>query len=156
MAQGFRAVYDPDIVATELETADAALDFRRRCRIAAGNLQQAIRLRRLLHPRYRGIAFAFASGKVLRALMPACLVVLFAGSLVATGAQPVFGGLLAAQCVAYGLALYRHLLPDLPAPRALDALRYLVAGHLAGLMGTVGYACGRNKGRWRRAAAPRS
>lgn len=82
VARGYRALYRPDAMATELECADAATDRRRRRRIGAGNLQQAIRLRRLLHPRYGWTAFVFASGKVLRPGMPFAMLAALCGSAV--------------------------------------------------------------------------
>lgn len=152
VADGHRAVYDQGIVAVERERATAAIDFRRRRRIAAGNFQQAIRMRRLLHPRYRGVAFAFASGKALRAVMPACLIGLFVGSALSLSTHPGFAPLLAVQCGAYGIAALKQVFPALPGPRALETVRYLVAGHCAGLLGILGYLGGAYRGAWKRAS----
>jgi hypothetical protein len=55
----------PRVVALEVETARPQQDYRRRShkRIAAGNVQQVLRLKELLRFRYGGTAFVFASGK---------------------------------------------------------------------------------------------
>lgn len=74
--KGFRCVYDTRIVARELETSNARADFRRRVRIGAGNLQQAIRLAPLANPARGWLAFSFISGKFLRAMMPFILAAL--------------------------------------------------------------------------------
>ncbi|HEY5718752.1 MAG TPA: glycosyltransferase family 2 protein [Gammaproteobacteria bacterium] len=151
VAAGHRAVYEPAIAALELEQADPALDARRRRRIAAGNLQQAWRLRRLLHPRYRGIAFAFASGKALRAVMPLLLLLALAGSLALAPASPWFALLAALQLAVYGTALFRQLRPGARVPRLVSTLHYLVSGHVAGLIGGLRYLAGLERGRWQRA-----
>jgi len=67
VAGGYRAVYDPAIVATELEPSSTTQEFRRRVRIGAGNFQQFIRLLSLASPRRPWLAFIFGSGKGLRA-----------------------------------------------------------------------------------------
>jgi len=151
VADGYRAIYDADIMALELERADPRLDRRRRRRIAAGNLQQMWRLRRLLHPRHRGIAFAFASGKALRAVMPLLLLATLAGSLWLAPHSPWFALLAAAQLLVYVVALWRQLNPDARVPGVVNTLHYLVSGHVSGLVGGVRYLAGLDRGHWRRA-----
>lgn len=151
VARGYRAVYEPEMAALELERASASLDQRRRRRIAAGNLQQAWRMRHLLHPRHGGIAFAFASGKALRAVMPFLLLALLAGSLVLAPASPLFALLVAGQLAAYALALRHQRNPARPAPRLQALIHYLVSGHWAGLIGGLRYLAGLERGRWSRA-----
>lgn len=152
VARGWRSVYEPSIVALELERADGALDRRRRRRIAAGNVQQAIRLRRLGHPQFGGIAFIFLSGKALRAAMPLTLLTLFLGSLVLAFQSALFAAALGAQVLVYGLAVIRSMMPRRSAPKVVEMIHYLVIGHLAGLIGAVRYLLGLERGCWRRAA----
>lgn len=64
--RGYNAIYEPNMLALELEQSSDDADFKRRLRISAGNMQQLMQLKKLLLPRYRGTAFAFLSGKVLR------------------------------------------------------------------------------------------
>ncbi len=151
VADGYRAIYDTEIMALELERADPARDRCRRRRIAAGNLQQAWRLRRLLHPRHRGIAFAFASGKALRAVMPFLLLATLAGSLWLAPQSLPFALLAAAQLLVYAVALWRQLNPRARVPGVVNTLHYLVGGHVAGLVGGVRYLVGLDRGHWRRA-----
>ena len=155
VARGARAVYESAITACELECADAGLDHRRRRRIAAGNLQQTIRLRRLLHPRYGGVAFVFASGKALRAVIPFLLLLVFMGCLALAPSSAFFASMLAGQCLVYGIALYRQAILPRPAPALVATIHYLVGGHMAGLIGALRYMFGLERGRWSRAGESR-
>ncbi|HYN77144.1 MAG TPA: glycosyltransferase family 2 protein, partial [Lamprocystis sp. (in: g-proteobacteria)] len=80
VARGYRALYEPRILALELESATLDLDRSRRRRIAAGNMQQLIRMSSLLRPSHQWVAFVFASGKALRAVMPFLLLLILIGS----------------------------------------------------------------------------
>lgn len=151
VACGAGAVYEPAIIACEMECADEGLDHHRRRRIAAGNLQQTIRLRRLLHPRHGGVAFVFASGKALRAVMPFLLLLVFLGSLALAPFNAFFAVMLAGQCLGYGIALYRQVVLPRPVPAFVSTIHYLVAGHVAGLIGSLRYMLGLERGRWFRA-----
>ena len=72
-----------------------AADRRRRVRIAAGNAQQLARFRGILRPAFRGVAFAFGSGKALRVLMPFCLLWLLVGSALLAPEHGIFAVLFA-------------------------------------------------------------
>jgi len=137
--QGYRSVYEDSIFALELEQADTSQDSHRRYRISAGNLQQALRLRALLSPRYRGTAFTFASGKVLRVLMPYLMISALVGSLYLAPVHPVF--LLSAilQTSIYGLYLLLEALRLGDSVKLLQTLKYLLRGHLNNLKGSIGY-----------------
>jgi lipopolysaccharide/colanic/teichoic acid biosynthesis glycosyltransferase len=151
VARGYRALYDPRIVATELEVATPELDLRRRRRIAAGNMQQLLRLAGLLLPQHGAVAFCFASGKALRALSPFLMVVAFVGSFWLTLAgSRLFGGLLMLQALGYSLALLKELLLGRKLPRPIDLVHYLVAGHAMALLGGSRYLFGLERGRWHR------
>jgi len=154
IAQGYSAVYDEDIAVQELETAPPQQDFRRRQRIGAGNLQQALRLWRLADPRRPGLAFVFTSGKMLRAVMPLLLVLLVAATaaLAAQGAV-LFQALLAAEAAALAFAGWAiRARPDgLAKPLAWWV--YLVEGYAAALIGSVRYLAAPGRGPWRRADA---
>jgi len=150
VARGFRAEQDSRITALELESSDEQMDQARRRRISAGNMQQLLRLKRLLRPSYRGVAFAFASGKGLRVLMPLLMVVSLLGSLWLAPGYPLFAGLAALQLLAYALAALQLIFKPRNAPRPLRALGYLVSGHFAGLVGAVRYLLGLEQGRWQR------
>jgi cellulose synthase/poly-beta-1,6-N-acetylglucosamine synthase-like glycosyltransferase len=148
--QGKRIIYDTYIVALELETSDTGLDFRRRKRIAAGNMQQLLMLKDLLHPKYGGVSLAFASGKALRTLMPYILLFALFGSGVlainSTAFLVVFL-MLAAGLVSGALA---QLLPGLRRFKPFALCQYLVSGYAAGFVGATRYLLGLEHGGWKR------
>jgi len=150
VAQGYRAEYEPRIAALELEQADANMDQQRRRRIAAGNVQQLLRLKRLLLPQHGGVAFTFASGKGLRVLMPFLMLICLFGSLLLAMEYLLFAIMASGQLLVYSLAAWQLCFPDNNRHRYLRTLSYLVSGHIAGLIGTLRYLFGLDKGRWKR------
>lgn len=150
VAKGYRASYETRINALELECANGAADQQRRRRIAAGNLQQLLRLKRLLLPRYRGLAFAFASGKALRVLIPLLLINTFMGSIILAFNYEVFALLLLIQILIYALLSWHVLINPLSNHPFLHALSYLIKGHVANLIGSVRYLIGLEAGHWKR------
>lgn len=148
VARGHQALYDPRIVATELEVATEQLDRSRRRRIAAGNMQQLLRLGGLLLPQRGAVAFCFASGKALRVISPYLLILAFFGSLfLSMEMRPRFGMLLDLQVIGYSLALIAELLPRRRLPRPVEIAHYIVAGHAMGLIGGTAYLFGLERGR---------
>ena len=151
LQRGWRVAYDEEIVVLEAERGDAATDLRRRRRIAAGNAQQLVRLLPMLHPRHRGVAFAFASGKAMRVLMPVLMAVGLVGSLGLAGQSSLFAALAALQVGGLLCAAFGMLLKDsAPVPLAIAA--YLVRGHAASLAGICRYAVGAHRRPWQRAS----
>jgi len=141
--QGFRAIYVPAINAIELEQSSNRLDLRRRQRIAAGNLQQLIRFKGLLMPKYRGVAFNFASGKALRVFMPVVLLGAWAGSLLLSTSQPFFALVATAQSVIYGSVVLFVLTQPRRPNKIWQAIYYLVSGYYANLIGCARYLLGK-------------
>jgi len=151
VAAGSRAIYDPHIVALELESAPQQADFKRRSRIAAGNIQQLIRLPQLLHPRLGGIALSFASGKALRAVMPLILLLQFLLCFVLAFSSPWFICIALIQSLTIAFSLLRlWRWPALSLPGYVNAVCYLVCGYAASLNGVVRYLFGLERGRWQR------
>ena len=150
VAAGYRADYENTINTLELEKADNTQDHQRRRRIAAGNCQQLLRLKRLLLPSYGGIAFAFISGKGLRVLMPFLMLTALIGSLLLSLNSPLFAFIAAIQLLAYSLAGWHILFQPKQANKITEALAYLVSGHIAGLVGILRYLFGLEKGHWKR------
>lgn len=150
VAQGFRADVVDSIQAVELEASSRAQDFRRRLRIGAGNCQQLLRLFGCLHPSYRGVAFAFASGKALRVLMPFLMIAALTGSLYLAPSNLFFTLATAGQLAIYALVAGCQCFKHSPGNKIANALNYLVAGHTANMIGTLRYITGLEKGRWHR------
>ena len=151
--RGWRTVYAPEIRVRELEATANRADFRRRIRIGRGNAQQlAAVLPQLLRCR-PGLALAFLSGKGARVLMPFLMLLVLAGSVVgaAMGSVPMLA-LACGQAVAYLAAALPMLRPGLQRVGKLEALRYLVAGHVASAVGVTQFITGRRHGTWQRVA----
>jgi len=146
---GYDAVYEPNMIALELEASSRSNDFKRRLRISAGNMQQTILLAELLLPRYKGVAFAFASGKTLRLLTPYLMLTCLFSSLLLSK-QPLFLAFLFIQLSLYSLAILGVLLPTLFSHRYIQFLSYFVTGHSANLYGGLRYIFGRENGHWKR------
>jgi len=148
VAAGYRADYENSINTLELEIADDKQDHQRRRRIAAGNFQQLLRLRKLLSPRYKGIAFSFISGKALRVLMPFLMIFTLLGSLVLAANYITFQILAGLQVIAYFLAGWQLYFKSKQSNKISKLLAYLVGGHIAGLVGTIRYLLRLDKGHW--------
>lgn len=150
VGRGFRAVYEPSAVAWERDVASVEGEFARRRRIAMGNCQQIVALRRLLHPRHGWVAFSFFSHKVLRTAAPLFLIGAFVASFALS--EPARTAALAAQALLYGSALAGYACQRLGrAPRWLSPSLYFCLGNLAMLDGVVRYAAGQRTA-WNRPA----
>lgn len=150
VAQGYRAIHEPHIHALELEHANISMDHKRRRRIAAGNLQQLLRFRHLLNPKYKGVAFTFASGKALRVFMPWLMLITLVGSLSLAQDYWLFALLSLSQLAVYAIALFVLWLNPSFLPRIAKTLAYLVSGYIASLIGSTRYLMGLETGRWQR------
>jgi len=147
VADGYVAKQDDRITSVELESADESMDWQRRVRIAAGNLQQLIRLKRMLLPHYGGIAFTFISGKALRVLMPFLMIFSLAGSLLLAPFHQIFLFLALIQVSIYLLVFIQIKLQT--NNKLLKVLLYLVNGHAAGMIGAWTYLFKANHSPWK-------
>lgn len=150
VAAGYRADYENNITALELEKSTDNQDRQRRRRIAAGNFQQLLRLKSLFLPRYGGVAFAFISGKGLRVMMPFLMICALLGSLLLAFEHPLFLILALMQLGAYSLAAWQIIYNPAASHKIFKLLAYLVSGHIAGLIGTLRYLLRLDKGRWKK------
>lgn len=156
VAAGWKAIYDRQIVATELEATNSRQDFRRRVRIGAGNLQQALRLWALANPMNPGLAFVFVSGKGLRSIMPFILLAGFAASVaLALSGGLVWQMLLGAELAAGVLVIAAAAMPG-RTPRPLNSFIYLVQGYVAAGLGALLLLSGRARTAWQVSKAGRS
>ncbi|WP_440888336.1 glycosyltransferase family 2 protein [Vibrio sp. WZ-1] len=149
VAKGKQAIYEPRMRALELEESDRDVDFKRRLRISAGNMQQLIKLHHLLMPRYRGTAFTFFSGKVLRVAVPYLMLVSFACS-IALFDYWLFQYIVAAQVVIYTAFAIAHFAPQHLVSKPFKLGSYLLVGHYANFVGGLRYLLGLERHRWTR------
>ncbi len=104
--QGRRLVFEPDALAYEIAVPTAKPEFRRRVRLMTRGLRAVSIRRRLLNPsRYGFYGVVLFSHKVLRRLVPVCLVVLFAASLYLASTSTFFLIAAVAQTLFYALAV---------------------------------------------------
>lgn len=153
--KGYRAIYDCNIVATELETSLHAQEFWRRVRIGAGNMQQAIRFASLSDPRRGWLAFLFLSGKGLRAIMPFLFVLFFSALLVLAGQESaqLFRFLLVTLLLLVAMAI-AAVFKTLPSRLgAVVQLGYAFEGYTASLLGALSYLTGRTITGWQPASS---
>lgn len=150
VAQGYRGTVDDTICAVELEPTNVNQDFKRRLRIGAGNYQQMVRLVALLNPKYRGVAFTFASGKALRVIMPFLMLTALFGWLWLAQFDVLFLIGAVAQVTVYALVVFIKLFKITPTNSMIATLCYLVSGHTANMIGTLRYIIGLEAGRWQR------
>ena len=148
--QGYIAEYETQMIALELEESNLKTDFNRRLRISAGNMQQAIRLFGLFSPKFKGIAFAFFSGKGLRLLTPYLMIVCLVCSILLKD-YLLFEVLLWAQVFVYSIGLLGCILPKNQINKPISLISYLVVGHYANFIGGLRYLLGLENSPWTRA-----
>ncbi len=146
--QGYRVIYEPRVVAIELEQVNLEQDMSRRLRIAAGNFQQLIYLLPLLSPKYGWNAVNFASGKALRAIMPFIFVFIFISNVYLMPIHYFFLSLLACQICLYSLVMLINVFHMAPKWNALRLLCYLVNGYWVALKGSLKYIFGLQEKIW--------
>ena len=149
VAQGYRSVQEPLAVSWERETASMEGEFARRRRIAAGNCQQIVMLRHLLHPKHGWVALSFFSHKLLRTLAPLFMVAL----MIATPglSQPGQAIMWALQGLLYGGALLGYVIQR--SGRRVPLLTfpfYFCLGNLAMLAGIIKYLTSGGRPTWER------
>ena len=150
VAAGYRADYEHNITVLELEKSSDNQDHQRRRRIAAGNIQQLLRLKKLFLPRYGGVAFAFISGRGLRVMMPFLMIFALIGSILLAFEYPLFFLFASLQVCAYSLASWELHYKPLKSNKQCKLLAYLVSGHFACLIGTLRYLLRLDKGHWKK------
>jgi cellulose synthase/poly-beta-1,6-N-acetylglucosamine synthase-like glycosyltransferase len=144
---GFRVLYDPEARGTDFAASTVAGEFARRVRIATGSFRALGGL--LRGPLDPVTAFAFISHKLLRWTLPFLLI----GMLVTSAAlldSALYRALFVLQVLFYGWGLVGYLLR-----RRIQGVRfalvayYLLAIHLAFLVGFIRYLSGRREIEWR-------
>jgi cellulose synthase/poly-beta-1,6-N-acetylglucosamine synthase-like glycosyltransferase len=148
VAKGYRAVYDLDVAATELEPTTIGQNVSRRIRIGAGNLQQVLRLPGLANPRRPGTAFVFLSGKGLRGVAPLLIVAAALGAMaLALEGAVAFQILVSLTLVALGMAWLVLRSPrEWPAWMSVPA--YIVQSYVAAAIGCFLLLSGRGGRAW--------
>ncbi len=137
---GARGVYDPEIIALELEKTAPGQEFWRRVRIGAGNMQQLVKMSELRDVRKGWLAWLFLSGKGLR---PLAIYALFFAAIgagyMAFQGYALFQAGFAAFLVGALVAAAAALVPGLATRGPIAALGYLAEGAAASFLGATRY-----------------
>jgi cellulose synthase/poly-beta-1,6-N-acetylglucosamine synthase-like glycosyltransferase len=149
---GQRCVYDPEAVATETTPERMADEFQRRVRIGKGNYQALARFAGLLHPRHGVLALTFFSHKVLRWLVPHCLLLALVCNIF-LASQSGYAALLMGQLVFYGAAgLGWWYSTKGTTPKPLRLPLFFVSMNWGLWLGFWQYIKGGSSGAWARSA----
>lgn len=147
IAKGYIGIYDTVSEALENEPSSKRLDWHRRLRISAGNLQQMFLLSNLLALKHGYVAWMFLSGKVLRTFMPWLLILLWTSNwYIAAHGHVLFTYAWWAQNVMYFTALSRVVFTT----KWTEVLAYFVTGHVASLCGLFYWVKLNRVGKWQR------
>lgn len=148
--QGSRVIYEPRMIAVELENSPLEQDFKRRIRISAGNMQQSLRFTDLLRPGYGITGWMFFSCKWLRPFIPWCFVICLLTSAWLSLQLTWFTPLLLIQLLVYLLVGLQQRSPSKNG--ALIKLHYLISGHFIGLLGGFYYLRGDFTSGWKKSS----
>jgi cellulose synthase/poly-beta-1,6-N-acetylglucosamine synthase-like glycosyltransferase len=111
VAQGYRLVFEPLALATEVAVPEAQREFRRRVRLMTRGLRGVFLRRRLLNPRKYGFySVVLASHKLARRLVPVSLALLGVASVAAWSHGPLYRAAVLAQAFFYGMAFVGYVL----------------------------------------------
>src|SRR5215831_4197427 len=145
---GYRVLYDPEAVGTDFAASSVAGEFTRRVRVATGSFRALGEIVRT--PLGPVTAFAFFSHKLLRWILPFLLVAMLASSGLMWN-RPLYRFIFLAQLGFYLWAAMGFLFRQ-----RLQRVRYgllgyyLLAIHLAFLVGFVRFLGGRKSTAWQR------
>ncbi len=151
VGEGWRVVYEPEAIASELPALSIAADWERRTRIAAGGFQAIVRLPQLLDPRKGRVAWQYISHRVLRwaitpFLLPSLLIINFL-----LMSKRIYRLLFVGQIVFYASGLLGYI--GLSKERRIGifyAIFYFCLANLAALAGFWRYVTGRQSVTWQK------
>jgi len=149
-AKGYRVLYDPESVATESATPDAAQEFRRKIRISAGAAQAIKQREGLPGPGQGRLLYCYLSHKVLRWLSPWFLLGVLIANLHLLGCGWGYVLFLAAQLAFYGAALVGVRRSGGRMPRWVQVPFFFVLQNAAYLVGVVKGGLVEQRGTWER------
>ena len=151
--QGEKVHYDPEAIAFEEVSPTVGSEFGRRVRIGAGNYQAMMEYVDFLNPKMGFRCFAFLSHKVLRWLVPHCMLLVFLSNALLMWSHPVYVVLFACQLSLYSLCLLMHYaLRQWRAPTLIQLIYFMVSMNAALGLGFIQHIKGHSSGTWKRTA----
>ncbi len=150
IAKGFQVKQLSQINALELEATDSSMDGARRKRISAGNIQQVLRLKALMMPKHRYVAFVFLSGKGLRIAIPFLLIVIYLTNAFLLATHQMFVYEFIIQNLLYGLMFFDLRYEIKTNNKVFKLLSYAFRGHLNSFLGALDYVVHQGKVPWKK------
>ena len=154
ISQGFRFIFDPDARAQiRLPSRNHLHEIQRRRRIVSRSLRGIFLNRALLNPFKHGVfSLGLAVNKVVRRLLPICLILLFACSIILSFHSRIALLFLVLQACFYGLALSYPLLSRIELGkkfRQAAALPvYFCIGNYGTLLGLLDFLMQKSVSKW--------
>lgn len=109
--KGYRVAFEDRALAYEETTKSTGEEFTMRVRVVARGIRGLLSVPELLNIwRFRWVAFQLISHKLLRWLVPVCLILIFASTALLTN-EPGFKYLFFGQVLFYGFALFTLMVP---------------------------------------------
>jgi len=148
--QGLRAVYVPEAVCMEEPNRQAKKELKARVRIISQTFSDLWRNRGMLNPFRSGFyAVQLWSNKVMRYLVPLCLIAIFLTSAFLASSNIFYAALFVAQLAFYFAALVSWVLERFGVTLRLLALpQYFVITNLASLIAFVKFVSGETYTKW--------
>ena len=151
--EGEKVHYDPEAIAFEEVSPTVGSEFGRRVRIGAGNYQAMMEYSDFLNPKMGLRCFTFFSHKVLRWLVPHCMLLAFLSNALLMWTHPIYVVLFACQLGLYSLCLLMHYaLRQWRAPTFIQLIYFMVSMNAALGLGFIQHIKGHSSGTWRRTA----
>jgi len=130
--QGYRVVFDGDAVAYDAVSDDEKQEWRRKIRTLTGNWQLLLDHRYLFNPFRNKILLQLVSHKVLRLLVPFCMIGVFACSLMLV--NDGYLSFLVLQIIFYLSMILVYFLPKLKRSKSLNFAYFFVLLNVAVLV----------------------
>lgn len=146
LLEGYRVVFEEHALAFDRLPDSRSLEFGRKARVRAGNIQLLALIPALLNPLRGSVAWRFMSHKLLpRVLMPYWLLALLVSNLFLKG--PLYKSILVAQGVVYAAGICGLLLGTRGGRLFRPAATFLML-NAASVVGSVRYICGSDRDLW--------
>lgn len=152
VSQGYRVIFDTDAVGYERTTASMDHEFSRKVRIGIANFVGLNEIRSLLSPRWKFVAFALWSHKVIRWLVPLFMISILLSNicLLLMTESPLYLATFGLQALFYGLAGIGYVLDRYNLPLGVLGYPYFfVSMHFALLLGLIKFMQNERQPMWR-------
>ena len=152
---GFRFVFEPEAKAyIRIPSRSTSHEIIRRRRIVTGSLKGIWVMKEVLNPfKYGFFSIGLTINKIVRRLLPVCLILFLLSSLFLSLYHPLFRGILVVQIVFYLLAVlypvfFRHISNPKTAGKFSSLAYYFCLGNYGTLLGLIDFVMGKEIVKW--------